>query len=163
MSDYKTFFLHGKEFRYYNDDRIEREFRNIKNYWRPIAIAKCNKIYKHIQFVIDGKQYSFKLHRVIYFVNNPDWNIYDEKQEIDHINHPKGILSLDNSITNLRCSSHRQNMFNKNTNKCSWNKQRNKWRARIGVDGMNVFLGYFVEKQDAEDAYQKAKLIYHFL
>jgi hypothetical protein len=157
--DYKTIFLKGKEFRYYNDDRIDYESHNVKGNWRTIAI--CDKgIYKRIDFMVKGKQHSVLLHRIIYFVNNPDWNIDDVTKIIDHINHKKDV-PLDNSITNLRCVTNQQNQFNRNGLGCSWYEKKKKWKAQIRVNKKLIHLGYFVEKQDAEDAYQKAKIVYH--
>jgi AP2 domain len=38
----------------------------------------------------------------------------------------------------------------------SWNKQRQKWRAFIRVDGEQVYLGLFVSELEASFAYQEA-------
>lgn len=159
--DYKTFHLHGKEFRYYNDTRIDYEFRNQKDNWKPIAICDHN-IYKIISFTFNGKQHNVYLHRIIYFVNNPDWDIDDATKIIDHIIHPENI-PLDNSITNLRCVTKQQNNWNRNALGASWDKSNNKWLAQIQVDGKNKHLGLFVEKQDAINAHQAAKLIHHII
>jgi hypothetical protein len=147
MGEFKTFFLKGKEFRYYSDTRIEYESHNVKNNWTPIAIYDQD-IYKKIKFTFNGKRHSVLLHRIIYFVHNPTWDINDKKQKIDHIIHPIGILSLDNSITNLRCVTQQQNTFNRNnTLGVSWNKQHNKWHARITFNGKLIHLGYFKKKR----------------
>ena len=162
MSDYKTFHLHEKEFRYYNDTRIDSEFQNREGNWKPIKIGDKD-IYKKISFTVNGKRYYVLLHRLIYFVNNPDWNIDDSKQQIDHISHPENE-PLDNSITNLRCVTNQQNNFNRNgTIGCYWDNSKNKWRAQITVDGKKKHLGLFVEKQDAINAHQAAKLIHHII
>ena len=157
--DYTTFFLKEKEFRYYNDDRIDYEANNVKGNWRTITIRDKN-IYKQIQFTFNGKLHYVLLHRIIYFVNNPDWDIDDVTKIIDHVIHPENE-PLDNSITNLRCVTIQQNQWNRNGLGCSWHKHANKWCAGIRVNGKQIHLGYFVEKQDAENAYQKAKLVYH--
>jgi len=38
----------------------------------------------------------------------------------------------------------------------SWNKQRQKWRAFIRVDGEQIYLGLFVSELEASFAYQEA-------
>ena len=37
----------------------------------------------------------------------------------------------------------------------------NKWKAQIRLDGKLKHLGYFVNEEDARNAYLNAKLIYH--
>ena len=59
--------------------------------------------YKHIRLYKDGKQYCFKAHRVVYetFVNKIPNGL--------EINHKNGIKN-DNSLQNLECCSHSENM-----------------------------------------------------
>lgn len=37
-----------------------------------------------------------------------------------------------------------------------------KWRASIGVNGAQYFLGYFANKQDAIDARERAELVHGY-
>jgi hypothetical protein len=55
-----------------------------------------------------------------------------------------------------------QNLFNnhKALGYC-WHKQKNKWMAQIQLDGRHINLGYFVNEEDARNAYLDAKLKYH--
>jgi hypothetical protein len=162
MTDYKTIFLKGKEFRYYCAERIEHEAYNVKDNWRPIAICDNKNIYKLISFTFNGKNRKVLLHRIIYFVNNPDWDIDDVKQKIDHIIHPEN-QPLDNSISNLRCVSQQQNTFNRNALGVTWIEKKKKWKAQICINGKVKNLGCFVEKEDAIIAYQNAKLVHHII
>ena len=73
--------------------------------------------------------------------------------EVDHINHDR----LDNRKENLRIVTRTENNMNhglRNDNKtgCTgvhWCNTAGKWKARIGVGGKEISLGYFVVKQDA--------------
>ena len=85
-------------------------------------------------------------------------NMSDTKIQVDHIN---GVTH-DNRIENLRLVTNQQNHFNRTKALgYSWNKQMNKWRAQIRLDGRLIHLGLFVNEEDARDAYMNAKLIHH--
>jgi hypothetical protein len=79
---------------------------------------------------------------------------------LDHINRKKD----DNRIENLRLATGRQQNGNQslqvdNTSGfrgVSYNKKNNKWLAKLQIAGCTKFLGYFVLKEDAAAAYQKA-------
>jgi HNH endonuclease len=82
--------------------------------------------------------------------------------EVDHINRNK----LDNRKENLRLVSHTENEWNKspkstNTSGAvgvSYFKPRRTWRARVGVYGQEICLGYFKNKSEAIDAVVRFKL-----
>jgi hypothetical protein len=73
--------------------------------------------------------------------------------ETDHINHNE----LDNRQKNLRTVTNSQNQFNRirqvnNTSGfkgVTWHKRLNKWMAQIVINKHNYFLGYFINKDDA--------------
>jgi hypothetical protein len=77
---------------------------------------------------------------------------------IDHINRDK----TDNRIENLREATPQQNNFNRegNTNAVSQfkgvSKKRDRWRARITVDGVEHSLGSFDTEIEAGLAYKAA-------
>ena len=83
---------------------------------------------------------------------------------VDHIN----MNPLDNRKCNLRICTMQQNNFNKKeqTNNTSgrvgvtWDKQTNKWLAQIQVDGKNIKLGRFKNKEDAIKVREEAELKY---
>lgn len=79
--------------------------------------------------------------------------------EVDHINNNR----LDNQKSNLRIVTRSQNMMNKSVYKnstskfkgVSWNKNTNKWRSVIGLNGKYYHLGVFENEFEAAKAYNK--------
>ncbi len=127
-------------------------YGNVKN-------IKFNRILKtrintHGYFIIDlysaGKGSTKTIHRLIAgaFLANPG-----NKNCIDHIDGNK----LNNNVSNLRYATHSENSQNRklNINSSSgtkgvyFKKAINKWRAQITLDGIQIHLGYFENKEDA--------------
>lgn len=85
--------------------------------------------------------------------------------EIDHAD----MDTLNNQRHNLRVSTHAQNQENGRIYKTntsgykgvSWHKRDKVWSAAISVDNRQVFLGNFVNKEDAVKAYNAAALKFH--
>jgi len=78
---------------------------------------------------------------------------------IDHINKDKN----DNRIINLRSVTNQQNAFNSNAKGYTWDKQTNKWRVKIVLDGKNIHIGRFYTEEEARESYLEAKKIYHII
>jgi hypothetical protein len=101
----------------------------------------------------DGKRTTFKVHRLVAeaFIENPL-----NKKCVDHINNNK----TDNNITNLRWASNKENGQNRSMSKnntsnvkgVSFDKESKKWRARITIDEITVYLGRFESLEDAKQA-----------
>ena len=99
-----------------------------------------------------------KAHRAAWAVHHGYWPI----NCIDHLNGDR----LDNRIVNLRDATHLENSLNSamqanNTsghNGVGWHKQRQKWRARIVLNGEEKHLGLFDSIDDAVAARQKAQI-----
>ncbi len=118
---------------------------------------------------LDG--YSFRLHNgYVIFSSRKDglngnsihrWLMdYPDDKCIDHINRDP----LDNRMCNLRVCNRQENSFNTDKHKdntSGWKGitfHKNKYRARIVIDGKSKHLGYFNTAQEAHDAYcEKAK------
>lgn len=98
-----------------------------------------------------------RLNYARYYVHRLIWSYFNgpipKGMSIDHINHD----TLDNCIENLRLVKHQDNHRNQrlrtnNTsgyNGVAHDKNRNRWIARITVDGKNIILGRFDTIQEA--------------
>ena len=144
------------------------EYRDDNLWWRErpayrVDMSKpagsvTSKGYRRIR--VKGKLY--QAHRLIWLY------VYGEFPEgqIDHIN---GRPS-DNRIENLRDVTHQEN--NKNACKrkdntsghagVGWHKHREKWHARIKLDGVTKHLGLFNVLEDAVAARQAANIEHGF-
>lgn len=89
-------------------------------------------------------------------------NTKDRSEIVDHINHN----TLDNRKVNLRVCSQSKNMANQLLSKrntsghkgVSWNKEKNKWEARITFKRNKMFIGYFDNLDEAVEARREAEL-----
>jgi len=87
------------------------------------------------------------------------------EMQIDHINGDR----LDNSACNLRLSTNAENCRNSKTPKdntsgfkgVSWDKSKNRWQAKITINGEQKMLGRFDNPNDAYAAYCSAAKVYH--
>ena len=105
----------------------------------------------------DGFGYKRKtIHRLMAQMFLQDFN---EKLDVDHIDRNP----LNNRIENLRMATCQQNSMNKtktskNTSgykSISWNKEKQKWHARIKRNYKSIHLGYFSDIEDAREIYNK--------
>lgn len=96
----------------------------------------------------------YRAHRIAWFIFYGEW----PAGNIDHIN---GIRS-DNRIENLRDVTNAVNAQNqhkaRSNNKIGllgvhWNKRAKKWQSTICIDGKNVYIGVFSDKNKAYEAY----------
>ena len=98
---------------------------------------------------------SVMLHRLLMDV--------DSSMEVDHINHEKN----DCRKSNLRMCQRSGNMRNRtrqSNNTAGFKgvtKNRNKWLARIKVDGKHVYLGLYDTPELAHNAYVQAAKKHH--
>lgn len=77
------------------------------------------------------------------------WPIHD----VDHINHDK----TDHRPWNLRDVTCRVNQQNRRNFKGTyWNKEHQKWRAQISINGKLTYLGSFSTKEEAQQKYWEA-------
>ncbi len=87
----------------------------------------------------------------------------DKTEQIDHINRN----GLDNRRGNLRIATPAQNVYNRGLqdNNTSgfmgvvWNQSCKKWQAQIKVANRLKYLGVFINKEDAANAYRNEKSV----
>ena len=128
---------------------------------RAGEVAGCADPRGYIQIRINRRLYW--AHRLALAIVNGEW----PDGEVDHLDGDKG----NNRLSNLRVGTKATNMQNlrraMTSNKSSgllgahWNKERQKWKAAITVDGRTVYLGLFDTAQAAHTAYVQAKRQHH--
>jgi hypothetical protein len=112
--------------------------------------------YYQIYLYKDKKRTTIKVHKLVAqdFLTKPETRV---NVEVDHIDRN----ALNNQATNLRYVTSSQNKMNtrKRENTTSkfkgvyFYKSRNKWRAKININGKGFHLGYFDNERDAALAY----------
>ncbi len=140
----------------YEDHKMYRLNKQTKK-WSCCNNVKPDK-YGYIRILINKKKYP--LHRLIYKYFNEDWDITDisKNNYIDHID----INRSNNKIENLRVVNASQNTRNqKKKENCINSKyigvyksSKNRWRARIHIEGKNKHLGTFKTEEEASEVYQ---------
>ena len=121
--------------------------------FKPNIVKTKHKVYKSLE--VKGRK--FKLHRVIYYIHNQEWDIYDNSKSnlIDHIDND----GLNNNIENLRVATHQQNMWN-TKGKCYYQTEWNTYRTNVRCGEIHLNKTYKTE-QEAIDAVTEFKLKYH--
>jgi hypothetical protein len=145
----------------YNPETGEFYWKIKSNKRAPIG-AKAGGItndgYGHIRYL--NKRYSMSHLAWIHFYGKP------ALMYLDHINGNR----FDNRISNLREATPAENMQNirkapKNSSHgflgAHFDKEKNKWRSRIRVNGTKISLGRFNTPEEASAAYLAAKRQYH--
>lgn len=107
---------------------------------------------RYTRINIKGKLYY--AHRLAFLYMTGRWS----ENDIDHINGKKS----DNAWVNLREATRSQNFYNRGISSnnttgvkgVSWDKAREKFAAKISVDGKLKNIGRFDNIEDAKTAYQ---------
>ncbi len=133
----------------------DEDFERVSCFkWYTDTLGYIQRTYSTVEQSIKGKK-TCLLHREI---------LPSCAKEIDHINGNKA----DNRKENLRECTRSQNCINQAIRKDNksgvkgvyWAKDRQKWRACIGVNWKTINLGTFKNKEDALVAYNDAAIKY---
>lgn len=108
---------------------------------------------------LSGKKYF--AHRLVKLLSSGEWPL----EQVDHIN---GIKT-DNRISNLRESTHSENLMNQKLRRDSssgvkgvnWSENLKRWGASIQISGKRHYLGYFQTIELAAKCVQEARKIHH--
>jgi len=128
------------------------------NYWYKIIFTLGNRGYL-LCFLTNENNIRrlFLFHRLIYLFFNFDFDIFNKKLLIDHIDRNP----LNNSIDNLRPATPQQNSFNTDAKGCYFD--RGKWNAAIYINRKRIYLGRYTTEEEAHAKYLEAKVIYHII
>jgi hypothetical protein len=146
---------------------LRYEAETGKFYWlvnRPGGCAKAGtqagsiEVQGYVVITLLGRR--CKAHRLAWFYVHGEW----PTEHLDHINGDR----TDNRICNLRMVSNAVNMQNlkrarsdNRLNLLGVTAQKNRFRARIQVDGKLKQIGSFLTAEEAHDAYLIAKRQLH--
>ena len=141
----KTYFMYDEEI-----GHLVRVKKTNKNQKLGICVGN-NRADGYVNVSINGKLYLE--HRLIWLYHYKSMPI-----EIDHIDRD----NTNNRLTNLRASTRSLNMhnvvvYNNRQLPTGVHKHYNKFRALLGVNGVQKHLGLYSTVEDAEKAYLKAK------
>ena len=164
MEDYRIVNLHNNMLKVYRDGRIEKYFiykygskdgKYKKGDKKLVEVGGLHKSTGYYRFELNTKTYY--IHRVMGYAYL-GLDIDDKTQVIDHIDRNR----TNNNLINLRIVTQQQNTFNmSNIKGYYWEKERNKYRAQIKLNGKTIFLGHFKTEICARLAYLTAKNHYH--
>lgn len=102
----------------------------------------------------NGNKYHIKQHHFAWFMT------YGDNMDFILINH-KNENRGDNRITNLEVSNFSHNQHHRHSVTIAYDKKYKKFRSRITVNGKCYHLGSFETSEEAQKAYNDAKLKWH--
>jgi len=135
-------------------------FNKRYNDWTSIK-DKPNRLDGRNLIRIDGK--TFFYHRIKYWLAHDDFDIFDTKIQIDHIN----IDHTDNSLSNLRTCTNKQNCRNKKKNYKGKSIKgfsyyphlhKNQYKAYFQMENGKQKAKYFQTEQEARNWYLENRI-----
>ena len=155
--------LNGIDLKFEDDKLFRRRVKCSRGeikvpIWKQCVLKPNKQGYTTIN--LNGKTYL--IHRIIYKLHNPDWDITDTSSdnEIDQIN---GTSPKNNHISNLRILTHAENIQNNShwAKGYHFSKANNKFIAQIRYDGNYKYLGGYDTAEEAREQYLNAKAELH--
>lgn len=129
--------------------------------WSAVKSRHGGRVYTYRREMVDGKRKQLWMHRVVAGLAGMDI----AGRDVDHRN----LNTLDNTVGNLRAATRSANLCNRGKMRSnqtgakgvSWDKRSERFRADITVNGRQITLGRFSNREDAADAYAVAAVKYH--
>jgi hypothetical protein len=143
-----------KELLHYDFETGKFTYTISRGHLKKGATAGCEHPQGYIYIVIDCKNYA--AHRLVWLYV---YGFFPPKY-IDHINQIKN----DNRLSNLRETSHQENLHNRTPKKStgvSFRKDNKKFSSRITVNKKIFNLGLFDTLEEAHQIYLSAKRKFH--
>lgn len=145
----------SKIFEYVDGELWRKAFISVDNrkYSARFIVNKCNHWtgYCHVRFHNRTSSY----HVIVWILANGD---IPEGKMIDHIDGNR----INNNINNLRLVTNRENCQNQTIHRnghlvgACFDKNANKWRSRVVIDGVQKNLGLFDTELEAHNKYCEA-------
>jgi hypothetical protein len=134
--------------------RYEPETGCIYSHKNKIVAGKTGSGYVCCGININGKIIKIGGHQLAWYLSHNEL-----PNVIDHIDKNRS----NNKLNNLRNITHQKNSFNTSAKGYSYNKRDKKYEVKICIDGNLLFLGYFLDEDEARKAYLNAKSKYHII
>jgi hypothetical protein len=137
---------------------VDDEMFEFLNQWKWFASNKNGKFYVVRNITVSkNKQNSIFMHR---FIMKPEKGFVIDHLDGNGLNNQKNNLRICTNSENLR--NRKKNVNNKSGYKgVSLDKNLNKFRCKLYVNGQNIHIGMFIDPIDAAKAYNDAALKYH--
>jgi len=145
------------------------DFNTGKIYW-AVDHGRWGNLPKNIEAGCLKNGYRWiRIGKKNYFGHHIAWALWYGEWANSTLDHLNGIRD-DNRPENLRIASVAENNQNQHNTPShntsgirgvSWDAARNKWTARISLNGKSKNLGRFDTIEIAENAYLQAKMIHH--
>jgi len=151
--------INGFKFRY-EDEILYKKCRNT-GVWKDCRVLIPNKGYLVVGCMKDNKRYNYLYHRIVYKIFNESFDFNNRKLIIDH----KDRNRLNNSISNLKLVTKKQNCQNTNAYGLSFHKSethKNKpWEARWCENGKQKSKSFSTEAEAKKYRDMKVKELYY--
>lgn len=145
----------------YNPETGELTWKVTQN-WKSKAGSTAGNVNSKGRIQIRFRSRLYYAHRLVWLLTYGKW----PEQTVDHLDGDKS----NNRIENLRDVSNGVNQQNQRKPRSSsksgilgvhWHDRDQKFVAKIGINGKNKHLGYFLTAEEAHAAYLAAKRKFH--